>query len=76
MTATETIFTKNKFAWQVSAKNIDAKFHEDPTNGVITDKRKQKDGRADLISMQGICSYFVKIRHYFKGLKFWRVCNS
>ena len=28
-------------------KNIDAKFHEDPTDRVITDSRKQRDGRTD-----------------------------
>jgi len=44
MSVNETIFTKNKFDWQVSAKNIDVKFHEDPEDGVITDNRKQKDG--------------------------------
>jgi len=62
MTDNETIFTKNKSAWQESAKNIDAKFHEDPTDGAVTDNRKQKDGRTDLISTQGILSYFVKNR--------------
>jgi len=41
MTITEPIFIKLKLALQTCVNNFNTKFHENPTNGGVTDTRLQ-----------------------------------
>jgi hypothetical protein len=54
MTVTEPIFIKFTLAIQICVNNYNTEFHENPTNGGVTDIRSKKERQTDVASTQNI----------------------
>jgi hypothetical protein len=53
-TVTEPIFIKIKITIQNCVNNYNAEFHENPTNGGVTDNRPQKERQTNVASTYNI----------------------